>query len=193
MKKNWRAWLVMVALAVVPPAVGRAVVPAGGDRPGDRARASAAPQAWDGARPAADDVDLEWDGPGPGGMRFPGVPVRMMEYLKLTADQRQKLEEVRDRQMRKAIRARADLQIAKLDLRALMRSESPDGRAIDAQIDKIAGLRASLRKSQVAAMLEARAVLTPEQPKQWRETTGRGPLIKRRVDVVREMREGRGS
>ena len=55
--------------------------------------------------------------------------------------------------------------IAALDLRKLIHADKPDQRAIDTQIDKIAGMRAGLRKAQVASMLEMRGVLTDEQRK----------------------------
>jgi len=104
-------------------------------------------------------------GRGPGGMG--GEDLRAK--LNLTEEQQSKLADIRDRQARAAIPIQADLRIAGLDLRKLMRADKPDQRAIDAQIDRIAGLRASLQKSHIAGMLEARAVLTLAQQKLLRE------------------------
>jgi Spy/CpxP family protein refolding chaperone len=100
----------------------------------------------------------------------------MMEGLKLSDDQKSKLEEVHYRHEKKAIEMRADLRLATLDLHRLMRAESPDQRAIDAQIDRVSALRGSLQKAGVASMLETRALLTPEQRKLWREQHGRGGM-----------------
>jgi Spy/CpxP family protein refolding chaperone len=102
--------------------------------------------------------------------------------LDLSDAQREKLSQIREAQQRKAIQARADMKLAGLDLHKLMRAEKPNLAAINSQIDKISSMRASLRKSQVAAMLEARNLLTPEQQKQLRESRfssrrgGRGEL-----------------
>jgi len=96
----------------------------------------------------------------------------LREQLNLTDDQKSKLADIRDRQVRAAIPIEADLRIAGLDLRKLLRAERPNQQAIDAQIDRVAGLRARLQKSHVASMLEARAVLTPAQQKLLREHRG---------------------
>ncbi len=100
----------------------------------------------------------------------------MMEGLKLTDDQKAKLEDVHYRHQKKAIEMRADLRLATLDLHRLMRAESPDQRAINAQIDRIASMRAGLQKAGVASMLETRTLLTPEQRKLWREHHGPGGM-----------------
>ncbi len=89
--------------------------------------------------------------------------------LQLTGAQREQLADIRDRQQRRGIQAHADLQLAQLDLRKLVRNERPDAGAINAQIDRVAKVRAELAKGRMASLLEARAVLTPEQQKQLRE------------------------
>jgi Spy/CpxP family protein refolding chaperone len=95
-------------------------------------------------------------GEGPlGGMRW--------RELGLTDAQRDKLMEIRDRQARAGIRARADLALARLDLMKMMRAEHPDRGAIDSQIERLGHMRTELRKSQVNAMLDARGVLTADQ------------------------------
>jgi len=96
------------------------------------------------------------------------------EGLDLTEAQRKKLAEIHDAQNRSSIQARANLEIAQLDLRKLIRADKPDQKAINAQIDRIGTMRTSLQKSRIASLLEARAVLTPEQLKQLRERRERG-------------------
>ncbi len=95
--------------------------------------------------------------------------------LGLTDAQRQKLQDIHERQQRRAVQARADIEIANLDLRHAMRAENPSATEIGTQIDRVAKLRADLQKSRVATMLEARAVLTPEQQKKMRELHEAGP------------------
>jgi Spy/CpxP family protein refolding chaperone len=105
---------------------------------------------------------------GPGG----GMAGGLREKLNLSGEQKEKLADIHDRQERRAIPIQGDLRIAALDLHKLLRAERSDQRAIDAQIDKLSGLRGSLQKSRVASMIEARAVLTPAQQKLMREEHG---------------------
>lgn len=144
------------------------------------------------------DFDLDWlaadvpaggnreEGRGPGmprrgGPEGPGGPgefrERLRDRLNLTDDQRNRLADIRDRHAREVIPVQADLRLASLDLHKLMRADRPDIRAINAQIEKLAHLRASMQKARVAGMLEARAVLTPAQQKMMRES--RGPMGRR--------------
>lgn len=94
---------------------------------------------------------------------------RAFAGLDLTEAQRAKMADLHERQERKAIQARADLQIARLDLRKLMHADSPSATAINAQIDRLARMRADMQKSHVATFLEARSLLTPDQLKKLRE------------------------
>jgi len=110
--------------------------------------------------------------PGPRMRRGAGMGHEFREKLNLSDDQKSKLADIHDRNERAAIPIHGDLRIASLDLRKLIRADKPDLRAIDAQIDRIASLRASLHKSRVAGMLEARTVLTPAQQKLMREHHG---------------------
>ena len=96
-------------------------------------------------------------------------PLAAFERLDLTDEQRKQIADVREKQQRKAIQSRADLDVAQLDLHKAMKAETPSASSINTQIDKISKLRADAHKSRVAAFLEARALLTPEQQKQLRE------------------------
>ncbi len=98
----------------------------------------------------------------------------MADELKLTAEQRRKLRDIRDDLARRVIKTRADLAVARLDLARGLRSELPDRSQIEGQIDALATLQASLMKSAASARLEARKVLTPEQRRQLEEMRFRG-------------------
>jgi Spy/CpxP family protein refolding chaperone len=111
-------------------------------------------------------------------MRGGGFGPMLAKELDLTPQQIEKMKASRDAQQRKAIQARADIQLARLDLRKLMQADKPDSRAIEAQIDKIAGLRAGMEKSRVSAMLDFRASLTPEQQKKLKDLRERGPQMR---------------
>ena len=158
------------------------MAPAEPDSPGD----AIAPDEWM-AGLAGDDEWLDsddaagpgggpGDGPGGGMRRGPGMAGGPWAQLKLSDDQRQRLEDVHYRHLKKVIPMQSDLRLAALDLRHLMHAENPDARAIDAQIDKIASMRASVGKARVASLLEARAILTPEQRKMWRDHAAMGGM-----------------
>ncbi len=116
-----------------------------------------------------------WMGRGGGHGRFGPM---LASELDLTPEQIQKMQASSEAQQRKAIQTRADIQIARLDLRKMMQADKPDAKAIEAQIDRIAGLRAGLEKSRVNAMLEFRATLTPDQQKKLRDLRERGPSMR---------------
>jgi Spy/CpxP family protein refolding chaperone len=107
-------------------------------------------------------------GPGSGGRGF-GLPLEAVRELDLTDAQHERLADIRTRHLKAAIPIEADLRLAELDLEQLTRADRPDAQAVDRQIDRISGLRASLMKNRMAGMLEGRAVLTPIQQKKLRE------------------------
>jgi Spy/CpxP family protein refolding chaperone len=111
---------------------------------------------------------------GPGAAPGVGLGHGAMARLDLSDAQREKLADLHERTLKQNIQARADLRVAQMDLRKLMRAETPDARAIESQIDKLAGLRAAIQKTRVAALLEARSLLTPEQRQQLQELRGLG-------------------
>ena len=94
-----------------------------------------------------------------------GCGPMMLRGLDLTADQQKKVAIIHEKQARLMVQAQADVRIAEMDMQALMRAETPDQAKIDAQIDKLAQLRAGIQKSRTATLLEVRALLTPEQLK----------------------------
>ena len=128
-------------------------------------------------------------GMGPRGMG--GWGPGMAQALQLSDSQREKLRDIRERQMRRGIQARADLALARLDLRKLMRADRPELGAINGQIDRVARIRTELAKARVASMLEARALLTPEQRQKMREFRERGPMQRR--GGMPGMRGGQGA
>ena len=115
-------------------------------------------------------------GPGMGrgmgaGMCGPGMGLGcgpgMMRELGLSADQQKKIAEVCGRHQKQMIQSQADVQVAMVDLRQLARAETPDRAKLDAQIDKLSALRATMAKARVGALLEVRSMLTPDQLKKW--------------------------
>jgi Spy/CpxP family protein refolding chaperone len=104
---------------------------------------------------------MEGCGPGMGAGHGP----MMLKGLDLTAEQQKKVAVIHEKQARLMVQSEADLRIAEMDMQQLMRAETPDKAKIDAQIDRLAQLRAGIQKSRTATQLEVRALLTPEQLK----------------------------
>ena len=94
---------------------------------------------------------------------------RVADDLDLTGTQRDKLRAIGSDLARKEIRMRADLETAQLDLRDLMRSDSPSRSELDASIDALTRIRGDMMKAGAAATLEARKVLTSQQRKKLEE------------------------
>ena len=87
----------------------------------------------------------------------------MRERLGITAEQADKIRRETDDFRKGQIRARADLQIRALELRELMRGDSPDRAAIDKKMDEISAARAVQAKAAMHYRLDMRSVLTAEQ------------------------------
>jgi Spy/CpxP family protein refolding chaperone len=153
----------------------------GFDGPGDAPLAlGEAPEAPEG--PGEGPLAFDDDGPGPGGpehmhRRMPDGPrgrAMMMRHgmamrfaaLDLTDAQRDKLRDIHEAAARKSVQRRADMELARMDLRKLMRADAPTTSSVNAQIDKITRLQADGMKAHFDTFMQARAVLTPEQLKQ---------------------------
>lgn len=128
------------------------------------------PDAWDLMEmgPAGLHVESTRGTPKPSAGKIHARRAEILKELNLTDAQREKIDAIKDRQKRAAIDQRAKLDVARLDLKALLRADKTDRGAVNSKIDDIARLQAQMRKDQVASMLDVRAVLTPEQQKKLR-------------------------
>ena len=88
---------------------------------------------------------------------------RLAEELDLTTAQREKLHTIAEGLARKRIRLRADLDLARLDLRSMMHGDSPTLAQLGTKIDAVTRLQGEIMKAGVSARLDARKVLTAEQ------------------------------
>jgi Spy/CpxP family protein refolding chaperone len=115
------------------------------------------------------------------GGRGSGRSAHLKEQLGLSEQQEARLTEIREARQRDAIKHRADMQLARLDLRRLLESPTLDRKAVDAKVKEISDLHAVGFRARVDAMLAMREVLTPEQMKKWQQicrewgVEGRGP------------------
>ncbi|HXY55617.1 MAG TPA: Spy/CpxP family protein refolding chaperone [Nitrospirota bacterium] len=89
--------------------------------------------------------------------------------LGLSDQQIDTLKEIKTRVTKDTIKKRADLQLARVDLRELLRKDPVDMKAVEASLKKIESASTDLKLSHIKAREEMKAVLTPEQRKKLKE------------------------
>ena len=102
---------------------------------------------------------------------------RVRQFLGLTDDQVARLHKIGIDSEKASVQMRADMQLRHIELRELMRADNPDREAIMQKLDQINALQGKMEKARVANLLDARAVLTPDQLKKlkaFRENRGEG-------------------
>ena len=90
----------------------------------------------------------------------------MVQQLNLTDDQRKAMDGILQDHRMKLIDLRANLQKAEVTLGPLMKADTPDQKAIEAQIDKVVTARADLERANARFLLDIRMQLKPDQWKQ---------------------------
>ena len=105
--------------------------------------------------------------------------------LGLSADQAAQLKKLRAEGRKQAIRHRADLAIARLELQELMDAATVDEKAVAAKVKAISDLQAAALQARTSERLAMRRLLTPEQQEKMKQ------LAPRRGRMGRPGRAGR--
>jgi Spy/CpxP family protein refolding chaperone len=107
--------------------------------------------------------------------RRQGRPDRatLEKELGLTADQAAQLRKVRAEGRKQAIRHRADLAIARLELQELMDAPTVDEKAVSAKVKAIGDLQAAALEARTSQHLAMRRLLTPEQQEKMKQLAPR--------------------
>jgi Spy/CpxP family protein refolding chaperone len=100
-----------------------------------------------------------------------------MNYLGLNSKQKQEIKEIKFATMKNVIRKRADMQIARLELRDLLSQDPVDMKAVEAKVKQIEGLRADIHLALIKAKEEVKAKLTPEQRQKLMDMMGKSPMM----------------
>ena len=90
----------------------------------------------------------------------------IVKQLNLTDDQRKAMDGIMQDHRMKLIDLQANLEKAEVTMGPLMKADSPDRGAIEAQIDKVVQSRAALEKANSLFLLDLRMQLKPDQWKQ---------------------------
>ncbi|MDE2485542.1 MAG: hypothetical protein KGL32_09920 [candidate division NC10 bacterium] len=125
------------------------------------------------------------EGPRPGfhgGGGHRAWPVSLMlrskDQLGLTSDQVRALRTLRDDFQRGAITRTAQIKLAALDLRGLREQDVLDLPKVEAQVRKIALLRADQRIAHIKLIHASKSVLTPDQQEKFKQFV-HGPRMER--------------
>jgi Spy/CpxP family protein refolding chaperone len=96
-----------------------------------------------------------------------GRPVRarrgLVRELNLSEQQSGELARLRSAGRKDAIRRRADVAIARQELRELLTAPQLDEKAVSAQVKKLSALQAERTQARAEGLLAMRRILTPEQ------------------------------
>jgi Spy/CpxP family protein refolding chaperone len=113
--------------------------------------------------------------------------------LGLSDSQYAQLKKMRVDERRAAIRRRADMQIARLELNELLDASAPDEKVVAAKVKELNELQAAALKARVDARLALGKMLSPEQREKLNQMRGpgrRGGHGPRRPHPGRERRDG---
>jgi Spy/CpxP family protein refolding chaperone len=89
--------------------------------------------------------------------------------LGLSDKQKDAFKTIQSRATKDTIKKRADLELARVELRELLDKDSVDMSAVEASLKKGEAIRTDLHLSHIKAMEEIKALLTPEQRKKFKE------------------------
>ncbi len=126
-----------------------------------------------------------------GPARRPGRPdaAAIQAELGLSADQAAQLKKLWADGRKQAIRQRADLAIARIELEELMDASSVDEKAVAARVKAMSDLQASSLKARTDQRLAMRRLLSPEQQEKMKQLVRRGRM--ERAGAEGERRLGR--
>ena len=104
---------------------------------------------------------------------------RMKEQLELSDEQVQKIRGILREARKQSIKVRANLRVARIELREFVTQEKVDKSKIDAKLGQIGEFRQQRLRLRTDVVLQTREVLTPEQrvkAERWlsRFVSGRG-------------------
>ncbi len=117
---------------------------------------------------------------GPGfrdGLRAGHFLWKKLMGLGLSEKQIDALKAIRSRVVKDTIKKRADLELARVELRELLDKNAVDMSAVEANLKKAESVRTDLRLSHIKAMEEIKGILTPEQQKKLREDIRAGFMM----------------
>lgn len=108
---------------------------------------------------------------------------KVVQALKLTPEQQQKLEDLRYQRRKDGANLRRDMELKRLDLERELDKDTPDVAALDRLLDEQGALRTKMGKARIHQMLDMKKILTPEQ---WNKVRDR--MRERRAERIGNRR-----
>jgi Spy/CpxP family protein refolding chaperone len=99
---------------------------------------------------------------------------RLAQQLGLSDEQRRQIEPLLLHYAKEAIRTRAEIAVARLEVRQLLSENQPDLSKVKDTLQDIANQETQLRFDRITTMQDIRKLLTPEQQKQWQAMRAHG-------------------
>ncbi len=106
---------------------------------------------------------------------------RLLAGLGLDEKQKEAVKVIGSRIEKDTIRKRADLEIARIDLKDALGKEQVDMGSVETILKKMASLQTEIRLSHIKSMEEIKAVLTAEQKKKLKEMREMGPTAYKKM------------
>lgn len=85
------------------------------------------------------------------------------DELKITKEQRDKMRQIRDAARKQNIPLEADVKLKRLELRELMRAESPSKEKVASKVKEIDAIKTQIKINRMNSRIDVRNVLTKEQ------------------------------
>jgi len=101
------------------------------------------------------------------------------KLMSVGLDEKQKdaVKEIVRKTMKETIKKRADLDIARIDLRDLLDKDSVNMKAVESKLKQIASLEADIHLSRIKAHEEIKSILTPDQRRKLKEMMEHGMMM----------------
>lgn len=112
---------------------------------------------------------------------------RLLAKLGLDEKQKEAIKEIKSRTEKDAVRKRADIEIARIELRDILDKDQVDMTAAETTLRKMESLRTDMRLSYIKELQEIKAKLTPEQRKKFKELRAMSLLRERKMQDKRQM------
>jgi Spy/CpxP family protein refolding chaperone len=88
---------------------------------------------------------------------------QVKDKLNLSDSQKKQLDELRTSMQRNAVQLRSKIQLARIDLRELLKTDDPDKAAVEKKINEIGQLQTARKMLRINHMFDMKKMLTPEQ------------------------------
>lgn len=102
---------------------------------------------------------------------------KIIKGLNLDEQQKAFMGEMKSRMMKETIRRKADMHIARIELKDLLMQGTVDMNAVEAKVKQLEAMKTEMQLSHIKAMEECKAKLTPEQRKKFREMMEAEPMM----------------